>query len=223
VSPLEATHELGTPGQTARVTATVAAGDAGGVEGVPVAFSVTSGPNAGKVGTLTTDADGLAAFTYEAIQHLEGLGTDAVEACFTDAEGTKACSSATVTWQDTTPPAVACLPGTNPGGSVVLRKGGLSPSGFMKLVATDAVDPAPLVFLLDTGSGTIWGPFPSGMAVKYTQAPGATPGAKEMGSDEGGGIEILHVRGKGDPAVRGKDAVGNESAPLVCPVPPGGK
>ena len=122
-----------------------------------------------------------------------------------------------MTWQDTTPPVVACVPGLNPAGMTVMRQGGLGPSGFTRLVATDAVDPAPVVFLLDTGSATIWGPFPSGKPVKYTQAPGAAPGATEMAS---GAMEILHAKGKGDPAVRGKDAVGNESAPLVCPVPP---
>jgi len=215
VSPVEATHELGTPGQTTTVTATVAAGAAGGIAGVPVAFTVKTGPNAGKAGTVTTDAEGNAAFTYEALQHLEGLGTDAVEACFTDSGGTVACATASVTWQDTTPPVVACLPGYNPGGKLVTKDGGLSPSGFMLLVATDAVDPAPLVGLEDTGSGTVWGPYASGMQVKYTQAPGARPTAKEMGHG------ILHVIGNGDPAVLGRDAVGNEAEPVVCPVPPG--
>jgi hypothetical protein len=223
VSPPEATHELGTPGQTATVTALVAAGEAGGVVAVPVVFEVKSGPNAGKGETVPTGADGKAVFTYEALQHLAGLGTDEIQACFEDAEGTKACQTAEVTWQDTTPPVVACLPGRNPGGQTVKRGasgGDISPSGFMRLVAIDAVDPAPVVFLVDTGSGTVFGPFPSGKDVKYTQAPGAPPSAREMGSDEGGGLEILHIKGNGDPAVRGKDAAGNESDPLVCAVPP---
>jgi hypothetical protein len=220
VAPPAATYELGTPGQTATVTATVAAGAAGGVAGVDVEFLVTAGPNAGKGRTVTTDAAGRAAFTYEARQHLEGLGTDGIQACFADAAGTKACAAATVRWQDTTPPVVACLPGPNPGGNVVTKQGGPSPSGFMLLVATDAVDPAPVVFLVDTGSGTVRGPWASGKAVKYTQAPGGPPSAKDMGSDEGGGVEILHVKGTGDPALRGRDAVGNVSADLVCAVPP---
>jgi hypothetical protein len=88
----------------------------------------------------------------------------------------------------------------------------------MALGATDAVDPAPRVFLMDTGSTAVWGPFASGQAVKYTQAPGATPSAEEMGGGEGGAL--LHVKGQGDPALRGRDAAGNESVPLVCPVPP---
>jgi hypothetical protein len=219
LAPASATHELGTPGQTATVTATVAAG-ATGVPGVAVAFAIASGPNAGRGATVTTGANGEAAFTYPARQHLEGLGTDAIRACFTDAEGRDACADATVTWQDTTPPAMACLPGPNPSGRIVPWLRPASAAGFMTLSAVDAVDPAPLLWLRDTGTGTTWGPFPSGTPVKYTQAPGAKPGAKEMGSDEGGGIEILHVTGTGDPAIVGRDAVGNASEPLPCAVPP---
>jgi hypothetical protein len=224
LAPPAQTFELGTPGQTATVTATVAAGTAGGVAGATVAFEITTGPNAGRSATATTDAEGKALFTWEAIQHLAGLGTDVVSACFEDAEGHEACAAATVTWQDTTPPVVACIPGPNPGGKVVTHGGGgLSPSGFMRLTAVDAVDPAPLVFLQDTGSGMVLGPFASGVAVKYTQAPGGKARVTEMGSDENGGTEILHVTGRGDPAVVGRDAMDNESDPLVCPVPPLGK
>ena len=219
VSPLATTHELGTPGQTATLTATVAAGGDGGVAAVPVVFSIKSGPNAGKGQTITTGAPGQAVFVYEAVQHLAGLGTDEIEACFTDSAGTKACATATVKWQDTTPPVVSCQPGPNPGGAIVTKQGGISPSGFMLLVAIDAVDPTPVVYLVDTGSGTLHGPWTSGTAIKYTEAPGGPPSEKEMGS-EGGGLEILHVKGTGDPAVRGKDWSGNECRPLVCPMPP---
>jgi len=222
LAPAAATYELGAPGQTATVAATVAAGSAGGVSGVDVEFLVTSGPNAGKGGAVETNGSGEAAFTYQARQHLEGLGTDVVVACFADTAGTKACATATVKWQDTTPPEVSCVPGPNPGGAIVARQGGVSPSGFMLLVATDAVDPAPVVFLVDTGSGVVHGPWPSGKAVKYTQAPGGPPSETEM-ADEGGGIEVLHVKGTGDPALRGKDASENACEPLVCPVPPGKK
>jgi hypothetical protein len=214
LAPPASTYELGTPGQTATVTATVAAGEAGGVAGVPVGFAILEGPNAGVTGTVPTDANGEAAFTYPARQHLEGLGTDVVEACFTDAGGAEACARATVKWQDTTPPVVSCPPGPNPAGLTIASRA----AGFMRLVAVDAVDPGPEVFLKDTGSGAGYGPFASGKAVKYTQAPGGKPGAKDMGA--GTGAPVLHVIGTGDPAVVGEDAVGNVSAPLVCAVPP---
>lgn len=58
LSPAEATNELGTPGQTHTVTATVAAGSDGGVAGVEVSFEIGSGPNAGETATAVTDAAG---------------------------------------------------------------------------------------------------------------------------------------------------------------------
>ena len=61
---------------------------------------------AAKNGTATTDSQGEAAFTYTATQGLAGLGTDQIEACFTDSLGVKTCATAVKIWQDTTPPEV---------------------------------------------------------------------------------------------------------------------
>jgi hypothetical protein len=209
--------ELGTPGQGHAVVATVAAGSAGGVAGVDVAFDVVSGPNQGLTGSGKTDSSGQASFTYTARQHLEGLGTDTIRACFTDTQGQQACASATQTWQDTTPPVPACLAGPNPGGNVPgsSTDGGPNPSGFYRLVAVDAVDPDPEVFLEDAGSGTVFGPFHSGIAVKYTQAPGGKPGQKAMAGDV-----AWHITGKGDAQLHARDAVGNVSNAIWCLVPP---
>jgi hypothetical protein len=216
VAPAQHVSELGTPGQTHTVVATVAAGAAGAVPGVPVAFDVASGPNAGATGAMTTDASGQASFTYTARQHLPGLGTDVINACFTDAQGAKACASATQTWQDTTPPVPSCPPGPNPGGNTPGSSGnGQNPSGFYRLLAMDAVDPDPQVFLKDSGSGVVFGPFHSGIAIKYTQAPGATPVQKGMA-----GEVAWHITGKGDAQVYARDAVGNVAAPIGCTVPP---
>lgn len=211
LAPAAQVLELGTPGQTATVTATVAAA-ATPMAGVPVTFTITAGPNAGKTQTVATGADGTAAFTYAALQHNAGLGTDEVEGCFTDAGGHTACADATVKWQDTTPPVMGCVAGPNPGGATVPA----TQAGFRTLTAVDAVDETPQVFLKDTGSGAVFGPFSSGVAVKYTQAPGAKPDSQPMG----GGL--LHITGTGDPAVFGVDFSKNVSALKACPpVPPG--
>jgi len=185
-----------------------------------VAFDVVSGPNQGATGTGTTDSSGQASFSYTARQHLEGLGTDVIRACFTDTQGQQACASATQTWQDTTPPVPACLAGPNPGGNVPgsSTDGGPNPSGFYRLVAVDAVDPDPEVFLEDAGSGTVFGPFHSGIAVKYTQAPGGKPGQKTMA-----GAVAWHITGKGDAKLYARDAVGNVSQAIWCLVPPNKK
>jgi hypothetical protein len=214
VAPAEHVSELGTPNQTHTVVATVAAGAAGAVAEVPVVFDVVSGPNTGATGTVKTDASGQAAFTYTAIQHLAGLGTDTIRACFTDAQGTKACATATQTWVDTTPPVPSCLPGPNPGGQPT----GSTANGFFQLAAVDAVDPDPQVFLKDMGSGKVFGPFKSGIAIKYTQAPGATPGQEPMA-----GAVTWHVKGNGAPVVYAKDASNNVSSDVACAAHPGKK
>ena len=211
LAPSVHTSELGTPGQTHSVVATVAAGPNNGVAGVQVSFNITKGPNVGGMSTMATGADGKASFTYTARQHLAGLGTDVIVACFTDDQGTNACAEATQTWQDTTPPVPSCPPGPNPGGNIP----GSTNSGFYSLMAVDAVDPDPQVFLRDAGSGTVFGPFKSGIAVKYTQAPGATPNQKTMA-----GAVTWHITGKGDAQVYGRDAVGNVSTAISCSVPP---
>lgn len=217
-----ATHEseLGTPDQTHTVTATVAAGSAGGVKDVPVTFSILDGPNAGQTATITTDASGQAAFTYTARQHCPGLGTDRIEACFSDAAGTKACATATQTWKDTTAPVPSAVAGPNPGGNVPgsSGKGGQNPSGFYRLLAVDAVDESPQVFLRDAVSKVVFGPFASGVTLKYTQAPGATPDQKAMGGDV-----AWHITGKGDAQIYARDCAGNVSDPVWALVPPGPK
>jgi trimeric autotransporter adhesin len=220
LAPPSATNELGTPGQTHTVTATVAAGADGGVAGVPVSFSILSGPNAGKTGAATTNSGGQAAFTYTAVQGLAGLGTDTIQACFTDSQGTKSCASATKSWGDVTPPQVACAPTTNPSGQNVPQAGnnpnsGQNPDGFYVLTAVDAVDPNPLITLADSGSSATFGPFRSGTKIKLTQAPGSTPNEKP-----GAGDIDFHITIKGDALVTATDASGNTSAPISCRVPP---
>lgn len=219
LEPAAAINELGTPGQQHTVTATVAAGVDGGILGVTVDFEILSGPNIGATGSGVTDALGEADFTYTAAQGLAGLGTDTIEACFTDDLGVEVCDTATKLWQDTTPPVVACPQTTNPHGSNVPP--GRNPDGFFELTAWDAVDPNPQIYVLDTGSGTVFGPFPSGTMIKYTEAPGAVPAIKPMGSINGkAGAIDWHITGKGDAAIYGVDASGNVSSNIMCLVPP---
>ena len=223
LTPASEDNELGTPGQTHSVTATVAAGADGGVSGVTVGFSIASGPNAGASDSATTDAAGEATFTYTAAQGLAGLGTDAIEGCFTDSQNTTVCDQAQKRWIDTTAPTVTCEPTTNPSGANVPSAGdnpraGQNPDGFYVLTASDAVDPSPQLTLADTGSTATFGPFASGTKIKLTQAPGATPAQKP-----GTGAIDWQIRTKGDGSVTASDASGNTSAPVSCKVAPGPK
>jgi hypothetical protein len=57
--------------------------------------------------------------------------------------------------------------------------------------------------------------------VKYTQAPGAAPGEKPIGSTKGAaGAVAVHLTGTGDMLVYATDASDNVSTVASCLVPP---
>ncbi|MBI4234124.1 MAG: hypothetical protein HY686_06770 [Chloroflexi bacterium] len=131
---------------------------------------------------------------------------------------------------DTTAPLVGCVETVNPHGKRVPpagnttppgNKGGQNEDGFYLLEATDDTDPHPQVFVVDMGSTTVFGPFTSGTNIKYTQAPGAKPNQKKIGSINGDANAVSwHITGKGDMGVFAVDASGNQSATVACLVPP---
>lgn len=225
LQPLTATNEL-LPGATHTVVATLTAGSFGPVSGVPIQFGVTAGPFMGKTGGGTTDANGQASFTYGPgpVVSPADLGTDTIQASFTNADGSVVYGSATVTktWVDTTPPVTTCVPSVNPGGKNIPAapgKGGQGQNqdGFYKLDATDIVWPASGIqmWVTDTGSGMVFGPFPVGTNIKYTQAPGVKPFQEPMS-----GAVSWHIVGKGDARLTATDGSGNTSAGVMCLVPP---
>jgi hypothetical protein len=120
---------------------------------------------------------------------------------------------------DTTPPTVACVPTTNPSGNNVPTAGtnpqsGQNPDGFYQLIATDNVDSNLQIYVADSGSTYVAGPFTSGDKVKITQAPGVAPNTKP-----GPGVITAHIQLKGDALVRVTDAAGNTTT-VSCLVPP---
>ena len=222
VTPKTATNELGTDDKTHTINATVSAGPGIGVPGVSVTFEVISGPNAGISFSAVTDSAGQASFTYTGKQGLAGMGTDVIRICFSDPQGFKLCKTAEKHWVDTTPPAGACAEGTNPHGKT--KPGAKNEDGFYELLAEDAVYPDPEIYVIDSGSGTVWGPFSSGTQIKYTEAPGAPPSQKKIGSDQGqAGAVAWHITGNADACIYAVDAAGNRSECNCCllvPPPP---
>jgi hypothetical protein len=109
--------------------------------------------------------------------------------------------------QNVPPAGSTTAPGTNP-------NSGQNDDGFYVVSSNVGTD----VFVVDLGSGTVFGPFASGTVVKYTQAPGATPSETTIGSDTGqaGAVEV-HITGTGDMGVRSID--GNTVDCLVPPPP----
>lgn len=103
--------------------------------------------------------------------------------------------------QNVPPAGSTTLPGPN---------GGQNEDGFY-LIGSDAATVVSVV----TG-GVTFGPFPSGSVVKYTQAPGATPSAKKIGSVNGqAGAVIVHITGPDELVVRSIDG-----STTTCFVPP---
>ena len=128
--------------------------------------------------------------------------------------------SFTVTVQDTEAPQVACRPAPNPGGKKIPPAGkngnsGGNPDGFFQLLAKDNCDSNPTIFVTDSASGFIAGPFKSGDIVKITQSPNETPFQQPGPQDI-----VAHIRLQGDPLLSAVDAAGNVSSPVDCFVPP---
>jgi hypothetical protein len=108
----------------------------------------------------------------------------------------------------TIPPAGLTFPGTNP-------KGGENPDGFYQVGTTGGSQ----VYVVDLGSGKTFGPFAGGTAIKYTQAPGGTPGSKTIGSTKGeAGAVYVHITGTGDFQIVPLD--GGPTQTCLVPPPP---
>ena len=108
----------------------------------------------------------------------------------------------------TIPPAGLTPPGTNP-------NGGENPDGFYQV--GDPSNPNSEVFVIDLGSGTEFGPYAIGTAIKYTQAPGKTPSEQKIGSTTGqAGAVLVHITGTGD----FKIVQGDSTQTCLVPPPP---
>ncbi len=137
----------------------------------------------------------------------------------TDSKGASNSCTATVTVEDAVAPVATCVPGPNPSGRNIPNAGGISesgsdPSGFFELIATDNCDSTPQIFIQDSASDFVAGPFSSGDKVKITQAPGVPPNREPMA-----GVIVAHIQLRGDALIYGVDAAGNKSEPHSCLVP----
>jgi len=84
-------------------------------------------------------------------------------------------------------------------------------------VAEDNVDEPEDIEIFVSG----FGPFHVGDVVKVTEAPGATPSMKKIGSSNGqAGAVVAHLILNSDPCVTAVDTAGNTSQCTDCLVPP---
>ena len=106
LTPATATNPVNT---SHTVTATATRG-AVAQAGLPISFSILSGPNAGLTGNATTNAAGAAAFSYSS----SVAGTDTIRASAVDGETTVSSNSVTKTWNAATGANLAITSSTAP-------------------------------------------------------------------------------------------------------------
>ena len=152
-------------------------------------------------------------------QEPDSLGTDTITGTL-DVNGDTVSLDVSKLWQDTTPPVAQCVESTNPDGDVPGAPGnggqGQNQDGYYRLLATDDVWPDDEldIFVKDTGSTTVFGPFAAETDVKWTEANGAKPSQKP-----GDGAVEWNLKGRGDMQVYAVDGSGNVSATVTCLVP----
>lgn len=136
-------------------------------------------------------------------------GSTSVICTATDAAGNWTSCSFTVTVNDCEAPLVACRPAPNPADKKIPVAGknppsGQNPDGYYQVLAKDNCDPDPLIYILDTRSAFIAGPFHSGDVVKIRQNPGGTPS-----SVPGNDPIVAQIHLNGDALAVAADASGN--------------
>ncbi len=112
------------------------------------------------------------------------------------------------------PPAgFTTAPGTNP-------NSGRNPDGFYKLMACC---PTLKIYVTYVGSSNLklFGPFTSGTVIKFTQAPGAEPDMKKIGSENGQADAVTaHITLPNDPVICAFTPAGDFMGCTICYVPP---
>lgn len=160
------------------------------------------------------------------------LGTTTVTLVVNDGTVDSEPDTVDITVEDTTIPMVRCVEGVNPhgqnipGGTAKGKGQGRNPDGFYQLFARDICDPDVEIRVGCRECKGLYpgilpfGPFPSGIVVKFTEAPGATPTCKKMGSTSGqAGAVTWHITLPSEPVIFAIDASGN-IAFFPCFVPP---
>jgi len=133
--------------------------------------------------------------------------------------------------EDIGPPTVSCVEAVNPHGNNVpgekrpdkAKDKAENPDGFCQIFAEDNCDdPEDIEIWVGTTCGEkLFGPFQSGTVIKFTEAPGATPSQKKIGSTKGQADAVAyHITLPSEPIITAWDAAGLQSVCTSCLVPP---
>jgi hypothetical protein len=124
-------------------------------------------------------------------------GATTVGCVATGASGNSNTCSFSVTVLDGEAPRVACRPAPNPSGKISAPgkngSNGVNPDGYYQLLAKDNCDPNPAIYVKDTGSTFVAGPFKDGdiMRVKHTGgAASSSPGTPPV-------VAVINLNGNG--------------------------
>jgi hypothetical protein len=152
-----------------------------------VSYTVTALDNCGTVTNVTEDLASGSMFSK---------GTNTVHVTAVDDAGNTNTCSFTITVLDKEPPQVACFPAPNPSGKVIepgKNGSGANPNGYYQLLAKDNCDPAPKIFIKDTASNFVAGPFKDGDIVRLKHAGGAPSQSTGSGSV----VAVISLKGNG--------------------------
>ncbi len=209
------------------VTATLL-GSPSVIAGRMMTFEVT-GQNPTGPSAVNANGTGVADYTYSVPVELGSLGLDTISATVV-IDGVPGMRTVTAEWIDATPPEAACLETHNPTGRNVPQSPGRggqaqNPDGFYELSGDDEPFGSSQLelYLVDDGSGAVFGPFAVGTTIKYTQADGTEPRLRPMAGNNGTGGHAVsvdyHIWGNGDGSLVAFDLSSNQSEPAACLVP----
>jgi len=139
-------------------------------------------------------------------------GTNIVNCTATDLAGNTAVCSFRVIIQDNEPPRVTCRAAADPADNKIAAKNNSpNPNGYFQLLSKDNCDSNPQIFIQDSSSAFVAGPFAVGEIVKISPLSTRPPSSKPSS-----GNVIANITLTGNALIYGVDAAGNASVPVPC-------
>jgi len=147
------------------------------------------------------------------------VGATTVNCTATYTDGRTAACAFTVNVEDREAPQALCRPATNPSGGKIPVAGktpvGSNPDGFFQVLSKDNCDVNPGIYIGDSASSFVAGPFQNGDIVKIVQAPDSIPS-----QSPGSGVVVARIHVRGEAQILAVDAAGNASVPISCTTTP---